>query len=664
MGIKKIIPMLIVLLFIFSAKALYLQEDAESMDPGPVGNYVGQFKDLSEKHDEGKFNEIFKAPQDFKNIIVKNNKALEDDWTGGGKNSDKLDMGYAADLGKYLAKIIKDNLDNPERIKLVGGYIEKLNETLLKNDYKTAAWKVYDNISGEFKNILKKLTSTTGLTQPMENLNKELAPIGYDKRGEASNKLTALAKKLIGECSIFPLLNDIEKLKKQNDTLEGRIEKLEKGEAVTSAWGWLKKIIKTQVAWFIIGLMVILFIAITIFSFFVLYIRRQLQVEIPSLLDSKEPGENGPPAYSTSPSELIKGKVEHAADQIAPGPYKTKTKEHKKFWSINKGFSELAKEIAGLKKVEGSFLDVKSGGDDVDKDKLRPEMDYEGLSDKIKENIDKKFDRLKIESFERLINIFYKHVDLEVKELKSTMEKQETSLSGKFLKIMVGYEREILKEIWQWKPSDSERQQLFSLAREIDEKEEFFRQCIELRNQISFNKELSSYYETILQPMQNYEYNLSEFRDTPQMLKKDVSSNPIKDIFDIKQKVYFLIFLQHLNQVPELLKFSLEKWFKEEFLDFADQFLRRYQKDLFSGTLSEEMETANGKILDILSFFNIEPIHIVLGQTAFNSQVHMGQSNVCDSSMIDGAIAEVVKNGFRIKQGEILIKPEVFVNRL
>ncbi len=654
MSFKKIIPMLIVLLFIFPVKVLHSQQGDESTTgEDPVKMYVDQLKALSEKPDEAKFNEIFKASQDFKGIIDKNNSTLEPYWIGGDENILKLDKGFAADLGNYLAKIIKDNLDNPGRIKLVGGYIERLSDTLSENEYKTAAWKVYDN-------ILENLKSATDLTQAMENLNKDLALLGYDKRGEASNKLTELGKRLIEEISIFPLLNDIENLKKLNGTLDKRIKELENGG--DGALRRLKKFIKTHVAWFIIGLMVISFIAILIFLFFFAYLRRQLKVEIPSSFKSDEPVENVSHEHNGPPLNSVKGKVGNSTDQLTHKPYTTKTKESKKFWSINDGFSRLSLEIADLKRLNEKYIKSITEKEGIGEEGEEPEVGYERFSKSIEKDIDTKFENLKnnlkLASYERIGD-----------QLSGILE-QMRNLMGKsgdpkqVESTILTTERQILLGIWNLESFKAEKAELYRIAKNMEEKQDFFEKCRELANQIGFHKELSSYYDTILRPLRNYQHKLTQFLDVQNVLGKTDYSEPSKNIFEIKQKIYFLVILQHLNQVPELLKFNLEKWFKEEFLDFADQFLRRYQKNEFSGTLSEEMETAKIKIIDILSIFDIEPIPIVLGQTAFNSQVHIAQSNVRDSSMMDGAIAEVIKNGFKEKQGKVWITPEVIVNRV
>jgi hypothetical protein len=641
MGIKKIIPIFIVLLFIFPVKALYPQGGPGSTDVNTVKNYVDQLKALSEEYDESKFNEIIKAPQDFKGIIVKDNKELENDWTGKGEDSNKLDKGYAADLGMYLAKIIKNNLDNPERIKLVGEYIKELSKALSRSDYVTAAWKVYNNI------CLELASTADGLPPAIKKLNKQFAQIKetvYQKKKEALNKLTELGEKLIEEIPIFHLLNINEKLKKEisdlkpngktEDTQQGKTEdKKEKAEDQQVIPGdkttgkWLKNFIETRVAWFIIGLVIILFIAVSIFSFFFVYIRRQLQVKIPHSLDNNEP--NG-----------------------------------EKFRPINDEVLRLSTEIADLKKLKEKYIKPMTEKDAAGEEGEGSKIDYDSFSKSIKDDIDTKIEDLKINlklaSYEK-IGDQLSDILGQMKILTGKPEKSE-----QFVETMANYERDVLKKIWMWKwqSSEKEKGELLRLAKEMEDKKVFFDQCYELGKQIGFNDELSSYYETILKPLLNYQHKLKEIDDSLKVIKKETSSTPLADLFEIKQKAHFLISLQNLNEVPELIKFKLENWFKEEFLDFADQFLRKYQSEEFHRALSEEMETAKDKILDILSFFDIEPIPIVLGQTAFDSQVHTGQSNVRDSSMIDGAIAEVIKNGFKEKQGKVRIRPEVIVNRL
>lgn len=246
-----------------------------------------------------------------------------------------------------------------------------------------------------------------------------------------------------------------------------------------------------------------------------------------------------------------------------------------------------------------------------------------------------------------------------------SIEEQMNALPSQITGQMVDYERQILKEIWQLRITDEERKKLFPLISGIDEQEPLLAVCSKLEKEIAFNPEYASYFADVFKPLKNYLYKLNEISATRNLIgKNEISGSPVKDLFEIKQKIYFLVFMQHLDEIPDLLNFSIHEWFSKKFLGFADHFLKYQQKEILSGTHTKEMEDVNTIILEILAYFDYEPIPIFLGKTQFNSQIHMGQSKISDSAMADGVIAEVIKSGFRKKSGDVVIQPEVIVNRL
>ncbi|NIM79611.1 MAG: hypothetical protein GTO20_12530, partial [Candidatus Aminicenantes bacterium] len=246
--------------------------------------------------------------------------------------------------------------------------------------------------------------------------------------------------------------------------------------------------------------------------------------------------------------------------------------------------------------------------------------------------------------------------------------KQADLLSDKIIEKIADTEREMLEEIWE-----GDRLKLikehFSDLKDEAKTDQFFDRCYELESQLSFDEDLLYAYKNTVNSLRNYDNKLKKIRNIPKMVSNDPEKRlkartPAKDLQMIMKNITFLISLQNAGVTSELLDFKVEKWVREEFWDFADQFFRTYQRKIFEEEQAGEMEEAKATIVKILAEFNLEWIPITLGRTIFDSQLHIGRSYSQESAIPDHTISDVVRSGLREINGVVLQRPEVIVNRL
>jgi molecular chaperone GrpE (heat shock protein) len=141
------------------------------------------------------------------------------------------------------------------------------------------------------------------------------------------------------------------------------------------------------------------------------------------------------------------------------------------------------------------------------------------------------------------------------------------------------------------------------------------------------------------------------------------AGDDVKDLLRIRECSIFLFLLQNTDLFADKLNFRLEKWVQEQFLGFADLFLRTYQEAQLNGGAAD-LETGRELVLRTLRVANLEPVEITLGKTPFDSSQHVGRSTASRLDLEDGTIASVVRNGFRqATDGTVMRQPEVIVNR-
>jgi len=111
------------------------------------------------------------------------------------------------------------------------------------------------------------------------------------------------------------------------------------------------------------------------------------------------------------------------------------------------------------------------------------------------------------------------------------------------------------------------------------------------------------------------------------------------------------------------LNFRFKSWITDSFLPFADLYLQRYQQAQLESR-HREMQRGVQLVRQLLHFAAVEPIEVTLGETAFDSALHIGRSTTNDPRFSDGVITGVVRNGFVEGGQQVIRHPEVIVNRM
>lgn len=657
MVLKKI-ALIAILCFSFLLTAqVNSQQSAQEKAKGPVAEYEEQLRTLAQNNMEKKFNELIIEAQGLKTIITSD---LEPNWTEIYPDPERKES-MAAVIGQHIANIIKINIDNPTKISHIANYIRTLANNFSSKNYQTVAWLVYKKISPGLVSFVPDSDSNTEKTLMNQLPNVDSGPSrqAFTNLKELSDKLPQLSETIYQSQMKAQWVDKFEKV--TGNILKSMKQLSTQADVNRGFLIQVKNFIHTNVGWFIIGLMIMFSIS---FVFNLLYLRKRLKVKMlfSTGIDEEKNGHSQEPVSHKSPGVKQKDFDDPSRSfYVREKPQKNgkKNMEFSKSVSIKKGFDLIQEEIAKLK-VPGIQTT-----DGMTKDEI--EHKFASESEKVNASIDDKLNALKADSFDSLVNTSKDFADTANNLIAALTASQDSKVppaipAGDVLRDIVTYEKEYLKKLWKWRPSDDEKKKLFDSEREVKERKEFLVQCSELSPMLNFNDELASYYGNILAPLKDYQYKLSELLEIVEVIGKEIT-DPQNDLFEIKKKTSFLMFIHSLNAIPELLKFNLEKWFENDFLDFASEFLKRYQKEEFSNTMTRELEVAYSKIQEILAHFDIEPISITLGQTTFNSKMHDGQSTINDPDMMDEAIAEVITNGFQRKNGKIINRPVVIVNR-
>lgn len=675
MALKKRFLILITCFSIVFAHSLYSNppETGNSNDAkGKLEKYIEGLKELAKTNKEEEFDDIIRKLQGMEEVVVNRSASL---WKGTSENPPD---GYGVVTGEYIGKIIINNLDKPQKLRHIGNYILILSKKLLDKNFVTASRKLFNRIVKELKDSNRGIErmKLCGLT------DSDLNQIKINRKAHVLSGF----EKLGGSLQRFP------NQKTQNEggdnapqggktEIQKSLRKLQEelSEIKNNYLNRKENIFTINLELFISILCALVFFSILL-GLLALFLKSKTKVKLSHMTILKQRvnilwGKN----TDDEKKEETQGRDLNEIPNKKPNGDKAV--------DIEKGLELLVEEMINLADLVGKRLPQKPEGDlsQYDERIKKVENDFKYLDETYRTEIESR-----IATVEKGLKEKETAVDL-VMQTKNVLnnlsdilphfkplkpgEKQNMLSENQILEKMVDIEQDNLKKIFKRILPREEKSEMYRLKAEIEEKNDFFRLCDELEKQMNFNNKLSSYYGKMLKPLQNYKYKIGEILDTTRLIptkdgkeddKKDALKprGPGKDINEIRQKISFLSFLEHVNEIPDLLNFKLEDWIQKEFLGFADQFLRVYQKDEYSNVLSPEMEDARTTVFNILSFFDIEPIPIVLGQTDFDSQIHSGQDKISERSMIDGAIAEVIKNGFKKKDGEVIIRPEVVVNRV
>jgi molecular chaperone GrpE (heat shock protein) len=87
--------------------------------------------------------------------------------------------------------------------------------------------------------------------------------------------------------------------------------------------------------------------------------------------------------------------------------------------------------------------------------------------------------------------------------------------------------------------------------------------------------------------------------------------------------------------------------------------IQKRQLDKDEDQLNEALEI----IKKVLNIANIDIIEIVLGKTIFDSKIHIARTTTNTPNYPNNTISSVIRNGFRLINGNIIQQPEVIVNK-
>ncbi|MCP4214800.1 MAG: hypothetical protein GY765_09085 [bacterium] len=276
--------------------------------------------------------------------------------------------------------------------------------------------------------------------------------------------------------------------------------------------------------------------------------------------------------------------------------------------------------------------------------------------------------------------------DLQAKEAPPAKTETEEEV---FLSVqMLNVERAILKDTWNMKALESPKKILYALLQAGENRtgaealtgvnsgenagvnvKALVHGCHRLGSLLKGNESLLTLHNRTFTPLRRYTETLEEFLEVCELLKESpVSPDDAADysakIAAFRLKIDFLLSLRDGEVVHRLVSFRVRVWVSEEFLEFADRYLREYGRAVLAETLSENQKEVANLVNEILEYGDLRPVPILLGETYFDSNQHIGRSHTKESSMKNGTIAEVVKSGFETLAGETVQQPEVIVNRI
>ncbi|MCG8455094.1 MAG: hypothetical protein MI919_02355, partial [Holophagales bacterium] len=135
-----------------------------------------------------------------------------------------------------------------------------------------------------------------------------------------------------------------------------------------------------------------------------------------------------------------------------------------------------------------------------------------------------------------------------------------------------------------------------------------------------------------------------------------------KNLFRLRDHSFRLHALLHTDQGERWKDFRLEDWVRTRFRRFADELYREHWQRRLDGR-GDDLGPACELADEILRWGDLEVIRTEPGIT-FDSRVHIGLSTASNPNLGDGAIAGIVRVGFRdLVSGQVIQQPEVIVNR-
>jgi len=637
------------------ALSLNSQSPTPEKNKESLKDYIGELGKLADSNNEDKFIKIIENHDRLGNAV---------NVPSGWKENDGINV------GQYIGRIIINNLDQAKNLEKIGVYVHDLGNLLIGKGFFTVSRQL-------LKNTLKVLSEDNAFCARIKSVDGgSAATFELEIANKANQNL--MKEKLKGLKGILKEFGKLESRTVNTVNISEKIlNELQKKVITLETKMSEKKYLNREDHFFLnhlelfISILYALFLFSIMLGLLALFLKSKTKVKrlgIDNMQSRIDKLRDGKTLEEVKKEEERLARLESSNSSGGTGKKEEKVDIQEGFEILIDGIIEFGTSIEGRLLPKESKINIYEINEKIQE----IQKVVNNLDDTTKAVIETRMatvgQELKLTIFEgalKDIGDFFKKI-----QLVHTGGGQAALSSNQIEEKLVEAERGILRKIWDRIPSADERLELEKRKSEIDEKEDFFRYCVQLETQISFNDKLSSYYKDIFRPLRNYKKKIIEILDTEQMVavenkedKKSDTSNRSNDIVEIKYKINFLLLLQNTNEVPGLLALKLENWTQMEFLKFADHCLRTYQQDEFQGKLSQEMKTVRTTILGILSCFDIEPYPIVLGETDFDNHIHKSESWISEPSMIDNVISDVVRNGFRKTDGKVIVVPEVIVNR-
>ncbi|MCP4107909.1 MAG: hypothetical protein GY749_20585 [Desulfobacteraceae bacterium] len=268
------------------------------------------------------------------------------------------------------------------------------------------------------------------------------------------------------------------------------------------------------------------------------------------------------------------------------------------------------------------------------------------------------------------VNQKFEQILQKMEKLTSDIAELKKKIPSEVASAIIKTEQKLLLD--KWRNFRTDNQNLIELAKSIqksDTKAFFLEAAGKLPELLAEHKDLASQCNEIMPLLKDYYVPLISLAKLSKDLSKtgdgmeNEEMKPEKELILIRNRQQLLDNLSNTKEQKRIICWKPEKWIREHFLRFADSFLIRYQDAVFHGK-GDTLEEPYDIVVSILAKGELEPVHVVLGETFFNSEIFVARSKTTDTSLTDGTIAAVVRNGFRQFDGKVIQSPEVIVNRL
>ncbi len=260
----------------------------------------------------------------------------------------------------------------------------------------------------------------------------------------------------------------------------------------------------------------------------------------------------------------------------------------------------------------------------------------------------------------------FERLRLAIKGLQATtqeLQKVPSPLAAQF-----ETEQALLKK--DWKRFLNTEKEIGRLAQSVkaegDHKVIFDELLRELPKAVESDPQLSQFFGSKLAPIHfiNRQLKLILLAGARAEQEMPEENALMSKLLGLRDSAHLLATFRNTDKAgEELLRFKPTEWCNKKLPELADQFLCFYQEAQAKGQ-SAPLDKALKVVIRALRIGELEPIDIVLGETDFNSEIHVGVSRDNQPKYPEGTIVGVVKNGFKnIRDARVVTQPEVIVNR-